>query len=466
MLLLGYVTHLWVGRALGPGKYGVYGIVLSIQTIAGLLLTLGVPMAVSRFVAQQEHQARSILRRALRVQLLLAISVALVTAALAPLLARLLGDAALINFIRFVALVIFLQSFYQVYVQYLSGLHFFNRQAVLTSLYAVIKLAGAVSLLYVIGVYGALAGFAIGGVSATAVGYLWTKRLGGTEETVLPLKALLSFAGTYVLMLVSLQLLMSLDLFMVKAFLRDDVQAGLYNAAVTLARIPYLLLQGLAFILLPSISALTARESHDEAAAFIRDTLRYLIGLIVPSAALAAATSRSLITLFFSNQYLPAAPALTILMIGVSALAFYLLLANIVAGASRVRIALVLCGLMLTVSAALGAWLVPRLGLVGAAWQTTISSLAGLAAIAGYTFWTFRIPLPLRSTINVIIATSVAVSITYFWQASALGLVLQYALVGVVYCLTLFTLGEISTADRQRLSRLHPALQRLTPKRL
>lgn len=463
VLLLGYVTHLWVGRALGPGPYGVYGVVLSIQTMAGLVLTLGVPMAVSRFVAQQEAQAQAILHRALRVQLLIAVAVALATASLAPLIASLLGDIALADFIRFISIVIFLQAFYQVFVQFLSGLHYFNRQAALTSVYALLKLAGAISLLYVFGVYGALAGFAVGGIAATVLGFLWTRRLGGTQPTALPLPALLSFAGTYVLLLICLQFLMSLDLFMVKAFLRDDVQAGLYNAAATLARVPYLLLQGLAFILLPSVSALTARDSHDEAAAFIRDTLRYLIGLIVPGAALAAATSRSLITLFFSSQYLAAAPALTILMIGVSALAFFLLLANIVAGANRMTQALALCSFMVAISAAIGTWLVPSLGLVGAAWQTTIASLTGLAAIAGYTFWTFSIPLPLRSTVNVVVATAVAVSLTYFWHAASWELVLQYVIVGIVYLLTLYTLGEISLADRQRLSRLHPALHWLAP---
>ncbi|MBI4022167.1 MAG: polysaccharide biosynthesis protein [Candidatus Andersenbacteria bacterium] len=459
VLLLGYVTHLWVGRALGPGPYGIYGIVLSIQTIAGLLLTLGVPMAVSRFVAQDEHQARSVLQQALRVQLLIAIGVSLLTLLVAPLLARLLGDSTLSNFIRFVSLVIFLQAFYQVYVQFLSGLHLFNRQAALTGFYAVVKLIAAVSLLYFIGVYGALAGFAIGGLSATLLGFLWTRSLGGTKTAMLSLASFLTFAGTYVLILISLQLLMSLDLFMVKAYWRDDVQAGLYNAAVTLSRIPYLLLQGLAFILLPSISALTAQASHDEAARFIRDTLRYLIALIVPSAALAAATSRSLITLFFSRQYLAAAPALTILMVGLSALAFYLLLANIAAGAGQARVALLLCLLMLLISTALGMWLVPSFGLIGAAWQTTIVGLAGLSGIAAYTFRRFRIPIPLRSTLNVIIATIIAVSVTYFWPASPRSLVFQYALSVVLYLLALYTLGEITAADRRRLASLHPRLR-------
>ena len=465
VLLFGYVAHLWIGRTLGPGPYGIYGVVLSIQTIAGLVLTLGVPMAVSRFVAQDEPHARSILYHALKIQGGIALVVTLALSLAAPLIAGALGDAALTAYIQFAAAVIFLQAFYQLFIQFASGMHYFNRQAALTILYATAKLASALILIYFIGVYGAFSGFAVGAIVATAVGWYWTRRLGGRQPHRLPLRPFLLFAGTYVLILIGLQLLISLDLFMVKAYLGDDTAAGLYNAAVTLSRIPYMLLQGLTFVLLPSISALTkSGASREQAANFTRDVLRYLIGLIVPGAALAAATSESLLGLFYSADYTPAASALTILMVGLSSLAFYLLLANIVSGAGRARVALGLTGIILAVSAATGVSLVPRFGLIGAAWQTTIAGLVGLVLISAYTFRAFKIPVPIRSITNIVIATIAAVAITYVWQASPATLLIQYAVAAVVYLLVLLLLGEVSAADRRYVAALHPKLQWLGPK--
>lgn len=467
VLGLGYVTHLWIGRALGPAPYGVFGVVLSIQTIAGMVLTFGVPMGVSRFVAQDETHANSILHAALRLQATVALAVSLITALTAPVLARVLGDVALTNFIRFVALIILLQAFYQVYIQFLSGMHRFNKQATLTSLYAVTKLIGAISLIYIIGVYGAFAGFAVGGVIAAIIGWYWTKDMGGKAKLRLPLKAFLSFTGTYVFILIGLQILISLDLFMVKALLGDDTLAGYYNASVTLARIPYLLLHGLAFILLPSVSALTKPgASHDRAATFIRDTLRYLIALIVPAVTLAAATSKNLVILFYSSQYLPAAAPLTVLMIGLGSLAFFLLLSNIVAGTGRANVGLFLTIIILGISGILGWLLIPRFGLIGAAWQTTIAGVVGLFLISVYTFRKFHIPIPLRSTTNILIATAVAVSPTYVWQTSAATLIPQYIFVLALYILTLYVLGEVTPADRERISRLHPKLSWLAPRSL
>lgn len=460
VLLLGWITHPLIGRILGPGPYGIYGVVLSIQTIFGLFLALGVPMAISRFVAQDPRHSRSILLQALRIQLIIAVTLSSITYLVSPLIARSLNDASLSSYLRFVAVVIFLQAGYPIFVQFLSGLHLFNRQALLTAFYAVTKLTGALSLIFIWHVYGAFAGFAIGGLAAAMLGWYWTRGIGQGEQIKLPLKSFLSFAGIYVLISVGLQLLISLDLFMVKAILKDNVIAGYYSAAVTLSRISFMLLQSLTFVLLPSVSALTKPGAdRQQAAAFISDSLRYLIMLIIPGAALAAATSRSLLRLFYSAQYDQAATPLSILMVGLAAIAFFLLLANVVSGAGRAKVALFFTIIMLVLSPIFGLALIRSYGLIGAAWQTTIAGLIGLAGLAVYTFRTFQLPVPYQSIFKIIIASVVAVLPTYFWHVSPFFLPLQYIVLLCVYLLTLFILREIKQHDRQLIANLHPVFE-------
>jgi O-antigen/teichoic acid export membrane protein len=460
VLLLGYITHPIIGRVLGPGSYGIFNVVLSIQSIFGILLTLGIPVATARFVAQDEAHAQSILRQGLRWQSVLGVAIAGVVMAGSPLIARLLNDSSLMPYIAFSGLIILSQALYPMYVQYLSGMHRFNKQAALTCLYAVAKLLGALGLMYFVQVYGALGGFAVGGIVAAAAGWWWTRRLGGASAKKLPLKSFFTFAGTYVLILVGLQILISLDLLMVKAILKDNATAGYYSSSVTLARISYMLLQGLGFVLLPSVARLVQPgRSSREAATFISEAIRYLIALVVPAVALAAATSKTLIILFFSREYIPAAPSLTILMIGLGALAFYLLLSNIVAGAGKPQVSMYITGGLIVLSAALGWFLIPTLGLVGAALQTTIAGLVGLAALSAYTFKTFRIRPPIRSTINILIASAVAVSLTYFWEATPLTLFIQYIVIGLLYVAVLILLQEVRPGDRERIATIHPKLK-------
>lgn len=458
VLFFGYGTHLWIGRVLGPGPYGIYGIVLSVQTILGIFLTLGVPSAISRFVAQDEAHADSILRQSVVIQTVFALVLSVAVAVLSPVIARVLRDESLTPLIVFVAAVIFLQAFYPVYVQYFSGLHRFNMQALLTILYATAKLAGAISLLYAFQVFGALAGFAIGGAFAAVLGWYWTRPKTKTHKK-LPIKEFLSFAGMYMLILAGLQLLMSMDLFMVKALLQDDVQAGYYNAASTLSRISYFLLQGLSFILLPSVSKLTRPgASHGEAATFIGQAFRYLIALIIPCITLAAATSKQLIGLFFSSAFLPGASALTILMLGVGVLGFYLLLANIAAGAGRAKAAMIITFAMIMLSGILGYFLIPTRGLIGASLQTTIAAVFGFLLLGVYVFRSFNIAYPVKSTVNVAIATAAAVLPTYVWHVGSFIVPFQYIVLLCVYLLVLWLLGEITKEDRSIVASIHPKL--------
>ncbi len=459
VLLFGYVTHLWIGRKLGPASYGIYGVVLSVQTILGMFLTLGVPSAVSRFVAQDTAHAGGILRQALAIQTVIGLLLAALSMIASPLIAAALGDASLAPYIMFSGLVIFFQAYYPMYGQFFSGLHEFSRQAMLTFIYATAKLVGAIVLLYTFQVYGAFAGFGIGGLVAALVGWYWSRRYTPSGQH-LPLAALMGFAGTYVAMLVGLQILMSTDLFMVKAILKNDVLAGYYNAAVTLSRIPYFLLQALTFILLPSISALTKPgESRQKAADFIRQALRYLIIIIIPSIVFAATTSRQLITLFYSHQYLPAAPILTVLMVGLGALAFYLMLITIVAGAGQGQVGMMVTAGMLIVSPAIGLVTIPAYGLIGAAWQTTITSVLGCGVLAIYTFRVFAIPAPVRTIINVILATAVAIIPTYLWRPPTVLLPLFYIALFVIYGGMLWLLREVTDSDRHQLANLHPFLK-------
>lgn len=458
VLFLGYIVHPWIGRILGPAQYGVFGVVISVQAIFGMLMTLGVPSAVSKFVAQNQDHAQAILRRALKIQVVTGIIISCIFAGISPIISYFLNDKLLIPYLIFASIIIFLQGLYPIYVQFLSGMHRFMKQAALTSVYAVAKLVGAISLLYVFQLYGALAGFATGGIVAALLGWYWTRSMGGRQAYTIHLQSFLSFAGTYAIILVGLQILMSQDLFMVKALLRDNIQAGYYNAAVNISRISYMLLQGISFVLLPSVAALTKPgASHDTAAAFIKDALRYLIAIIVPSIALASATSRELITLFFSREYVAAAPVLTVLMIGLGCLSFYLLLTNIVAGAGKARVALYITAGMIVVSALLGYNLIPRMQLIGAAWQTTIAAALGLLVLAIYTFRVFQIPYPLASTFRIVIATILAVLPTYFWKVGSFMLPVQYILLGCIYLGALYLLGEIREKDMKLITSFKKA---------
>jgi len=456
LLGLGYITHILIGKLGGPALYGIYGVVLSFMTILNMLMTLGIPIAVSREVAQNEENSGGILASALIGQTALALILSFCTVAFAGNIATFLGDQTLAPIIMFTAIIYPLTAIYSVLANYLNGLHAFALQAGIIILYSVAKLAGSVGLLFPFRIYGAFAGFAVGGAMASAIGIpVIYKSIKRHYVRKFPVKKLLTFAGAVVGTSLALQILMSTDLFLVKKILHDNTLAGYYNAASTLSRIPYFILQALGFIFLPSIARLM-RENEEAARQFIRDIFRYLFLLLLPITALAAATSKGLVYLFFSAEYEPAARPLTLLMIALGMLSAFYLLAMIAAGSNKARVPLIISWAMLPVSVILGIFLIPRFRLEGAAITTIISSTLGTLAMGSYMIKRFKLSFPISTLVKGVFATFLMIIPTYFINISPLFTPILYAVLFLLYFLVLIILKEIKKDDWAHLKSLLP----------
>lgn len=456
LLGLGYITHILVGKLGGPSLYGVFGVVLSFMTILNMLMTLGIPVAVSKEVAQDEANSGAILKTALVGQFCLALILSFCTIVFSKTIAALLGDASLAPIIAFTAIVYPLTAIYSVITNYFNGLHAFALQATIVLLYSFAKLAGSVGLLIPFRVYGALGGFAVGGAIASIIGLPFIiKATRKHFQKPFPINHLLTFAGAVVGTSIALQILMSTDLFLVKKFLHDDTLAGYYNAASTLSRIPYFILQALGFIFLPSIARLM-KENENAAREFIREIFRYLYLLLLPVTVLAAATSKSLVHLFYSKIYEPAAQPLTLLMVALGLLSAFYLLSTIAAGANKARVPLIISWLMLPFDIVIGSMLIPRFGLEGAALSTIITAGIGTTVMGGYMIKRFRLSFPLTTLFKGALATIVMVAPTYLINVRPLLMPLIYIALVILYLLALIALGELKKDDLKHLKTLMP----------
>ena len=456
LLALGYVTHILVGKIGGPPLYGVYGVVLSLQSILNMLLTLGIPVATSKEVAEDEHNSGNILKSAAIGQVSLALALSVGTVLFARPIALLFGDESLTPIIRFTAVIYPFTGLYALLTNYFNGLHAFAIQAGLTVLYSVAKLGGSVGLLFPYGVRGALAGFGIGGAASALAGFTLARpTITGRSVFPVPIRRLLTFAGAFVGTSIALQILMSMDLFLVKRILHDNTLVGYYNAAVTLSRIPYFILQALGFVFLPSVARLM-HDNPEQARRFIRDVSRYLYLLLLPVTALAATTSKNLLRLFFNPSYDPAAQPLTLLMVALGLLSAFYLLATIAAGAGKPRVPFLVSWALIPLSVVLGFLLIPRFGLEGAAITTILVSSIGAVGIGVYMYWRFRITFPLTTLLRGFFATVLMVLPTYFIEPRVLLLPVEYVVLGIIYLLVLVALGEVKKGDLQRLTSLLP----------
>jgi O-antigen/teichoic acid export membrane protein len=235
------------------------------------------------------------------------------------------------------------------------------------------------------------------------------------------------------------------DLWAVQA-LAGATAAGHYSVARSFHSTASIFSQALYPVILATVSGAWAQGHRDAARGIIRQSLRLTLWLL-PFAALGAGTAPALITLIFGDAYLPAASLLAWVSFSIVALVIISVTTVIFAAVGRPGSAFAFNGPLLLLALAGYLVLVPRVGAVGAAATTTVTTWAvAVATMVGVYRWCQVSPG--RGTVARIMVTSaIAYALARAWHAPGGWVIPQLlALCGVVLLL-LFVLGELTAQD-------------------
>ncbi|TXH00346.1 MAG: flippase [Candidatus Moraniibacteriota bacterium] len=421
--LSGYIIHAFTGRILGPEAYGRYGIVITLTTMVIVLVGNGVPTTMSKYLSaafeKNPGDIYAIRKSAMKLQVIIMGSLTLLFFLAAPLIASFLGDPTLTPLFRLSSLIIpaFAASSFNLY--YFIGLHFFRVQALLKTIRSLARVGFIVTFAYYFGVTGAVTGNILAPFTVFITGLLieawltrtyFPKALSEKSEVLFPWQTLLHYAWPLTVFLLFYELILTADLYLVKAILGSDYLTGIYNAAITVGRIPYYLFYALAIILIPAIAKTTSENDHAETERIVNKSLRLMTLLLFPLVTLLIAYAPQALSLFYGTPYAPAASIMHISVLGVGFLTVFYILSFALNGAGLVKIPMKLSiyGVILTVI--LNLLLIPRYELMGAAFSTTITCFILMLAILWYTEHHFRVRLSLR-TISASLASAMLIAL-------------------------------------------------------
>ncbi|MDP2730993.1 MAG: oligosaccharide flippase family protein [Dehalococcoidales bacterium] len=458
--LTGYAIHFWLGREMGPAEYGAFGVVLYLMTTINLFITSGIPRSVSKYVAEGNYSTKDIVKYGNRLQLIFCAIVFVLYLGFSGVIANFLKDPSLTPYIRISALAVPTYALYSIYnTGYLNGLRKFGLQALTSMGDSVIKLAAVFGLVLLgFGVGGALAGY----VLATLVAFLLAWRFVGPlgkSQALFDWKKLLSFSAPATGFAVAFFLLVSLDLFAVKAMGIGEIEVGYYTSATTVSRAPYYLFSGLAMSLFPSISRSTSTNNADLTASYIRQSMRYMLMLLVPSVLLISVTSKDLLSLVYSSRYIDAAVPLSVLSFGLGFLTIFFVLSHMIMGRGKPGVVLFMALILVAMDIGLNILLIPTYGLTGAAWATTITGLAGMCAAAVYVLREFKTLLGISSLIKISVAATVIYAIAAQVSFPPLWLPAVYTGLFALYAGILWLLKELNKDDLRTVRKVVPLLK-------
>lgn len=476
--LSGYLIHSVVGRILGPADYGRYGLVVTLTTMVIILVGNGIPTAMAKYISEiletNPCLIHVIKRQAIILQSILIGALTLIFFLSAPLIARVLGDQTLTPLFRISTLVIPAFAMASFYFSYYTGLHKFGIQAFLKIMRSVFRVIIIITLTYYFGVKGSVSGyivapslvfliaFAIDKFKVTkelyhpdlaegsrnnnagnSTGFFVTTQ----DNQLFPWKKLINYAWQIIVFFLAYELLISIDLYLVKGILRDDYLTGIYNASLTVGRLPYYVFYALTVILLPVVSKTTAEKELAKTGQIVSQSLRFMIILLVPAIILMAQFSEAIIKIFYGQKYLAAAYPMSILAWGVGFLTIFYVLSFVMNGAGKTKstMYMAICGFIL--NAILNYFLIQKYALVGSAVATSIASFLIMIIILFFTYRDFKISLKLKNIFRIAIAGVATFFIASYFSQGRYIFILWSVLIFAFYFAILYLLGEIKKED-------------------
>ncbi len=412
----------------GQILYGAYKLVFMGVSFINNGIVTGTIQAVAKYTSQDESAAASIRYTALKVQGVLGLAISALYALFAGLIADLLKSSELAYLMRISAGVIAAYSCYAVFIGSFNGQRLFNRQALFDIAYATVKTGLIISLAAVgFKVFGTVLGFLIASVfiMLTAAAVSGIGRKGD-----FPAQKYLAFSVTLIVYTFLLNLVLSVDLFLLKGLsshlaLKSGLNAaeasalgkaitGRYGAVQGLAFIPYQAILSIAFVAFPLISKVTFEGDREKTQLYIQKTMRFTAIFIVGLATVFAALPKQSLGLIFPSEYEVAADALRILAIGIAAFGLMVISNTILNGAGLPRKAYL--SIIITLSSVISGVVILLLNaapdnsaLTAAAWGSTIGMVTGLVVSGVMIYRRFSAFLPFGTAVRVLLAGFVGI---------------------------------------------------------
>ena len=423
-LFNGYALYFLLSRLLSTESFGVYGVLFAVVSLLNMIVVNGTLQTASHFVASRPDRGSAIYQSLFKLQSVIMFPLLLAFLAAAPLLAEYLQNEALTELFRLAASITLAYGFYAIQVGYINGHRQFHQQALLDILFSLLKVSLIGLFVYLgYGLPGVILGFFLTVVALLLASTRFTPRpWRRTRQDPFVKRDYLRFAGWIVGVVVLQNLVLNLDLLILKHLSpasTSDKLAGFYTASQSIARIPYYLLTAYSLILFPSFASMKedspkmrAQRAEISSRALIA-TICLLSGMI----AVTAPISAEVLTVLYPERFLPAAPSLMWLLIGIGFFALANVINSLISGYGQPRLVLVFLLFACVAQVVCAYVLIPVLGIEGAAMAT---GLAGLFACLPGAFWIvrrFKTRAPVSYLMMIVITTVATCGIARFFPA-------------------------------------------------
>jgi len=379
-MVLGLGTSVILARFLGPEGKGLYSLAILLPTLIVTFISLGIGPATIYHVARKDFSGRTAFANNLVLALILGVIGILAGVGVSFLFGSTAFPGVPQSYLLVALCLVPLQLVNSYLLYVLHGQQRFGRHAVLTSTRSLLFLTIVVISLILLrrGVLTAILAVA-GSYAIVIVAQILHQRRESGRISLRPnrayIQATLKYGWKAHLATIITFLNYRLDMLLINAF--SGVSAvGLYSVGVGLVEKLWLIPNAASTALYPRISAERDEDTRKRMTPFVARNALWLTAI---GATVLVLLCRPIVLLLYSDAYLEAVGAAQALLMGIVAMAGMKPLANDLAGRGKpILNSMIGLGTLIT-NLGLNLLLIPRAGIVGAAWASTISYSVSLA---------------------------------------------------------------------------------------
>lgn len=378
----------------------MYSLVIALMSALNIMQTTGVPQAITKHIAETPQHADAILHNGLILQSKFTLVLTVLYLVFTLPITELLNDQNIAPYIFWSSTILPIYGLYALYLGYHNGLHAYRRLAFANTIYSIVKFISILLLVFPFGLYGAISGFIV----APLIALFTCFKLPRSAE--LYSNDLISSSLPLIGYAILSNLLLCIDIFILKASSATELDVGYYAAAQNIAKLPYSVVGVVAYALFPAMAKLLASNDNMNAHKMLSENIKLVIYLLIPVTFMFAASCPQITDVIYGEKYLHSASVLPFLLIGGAILTFFNIFAYALNGAGMGSLSVKLAALGFGVSAICCFVLVRQMGMIGAAYGMIIGAITvtGLAAV--YLNRLFKSFFPLRAlAISMLVST-------------------------------------------------------------
>jgi len=444
LIVTNLVLHIYLGRTLGPALYGIFGVMSALIIVNEVFLCKGIYETLSKYIAEMQGAARSIIKSATAAQALIGFSMGSIYFLFADQIAGLMNDPDLAVYLRLLSVIIPIVGLSTVFIGALNGLRQFGKQAVISIVFSLAKLTFVIGFVFAgFSVKGAIMGI----ISAELFRLIVARILCRPEKAISSIdynkKKMVGFALQCIIVAIMASLIMNMDLIAVKVFLKDNYQTGLYTAAVTISRMLWVLMAPVSLTILPTISKSISEGDLNLTEGYIKQSMKMVLVFTLPISLLFIATSENLIILLYGDNYQAASLLFNVLISATIFFSIKVVMFGVIMASGKPRYIIYIGLLSIVVDIVLLVTLLYDIGAIGAAIASLATHFLGLMISYCYVAKRFLKQFFPVFLLRIVLASLVIFIIALSYSPTGIILIFYYIVLLSLFFIILIMLKEI-----------------------